>query len=205
MTRSPPTEPTREGHSAWLGPMASVWSPSHGVPSRRGEDSDEGLLDVWIPSERQGAMSGSSRGWYQDPANPSEARYWNGREWTDMRRHARQGDRSSPPSPPPPWATSDSGAPISPSTTGYRWFGAGLVLLVLMVAAGLSLDDPPTPGGGSSTSGGGVSGGYSGSYHNDINGNRVPDDCAEWAASASNPFTTSDRVEVGTALCEGYG
>jgi hypothetical protein len=70
-----------------------------------------------------------------------------------------------------------------------------VVFLIIGACSGVS----------SSGSGSGDNGGYSGTYHDDSNGNPVPDDCAEWANSPDNPITSSDGVEVGQALCEGYG
>jgi hypothetical protein len=56
-------------------------------------------------------------------------------------------------------------------------------------------------GGDDPQGGGGGSGQYSGTFHQDSNGNDVPDDCYAWAGSSSNPLNYSD----GLALCQGYG
>jgi hypothetical protein len=42
----------------------------------------------------------------------------------------------------------------------------------------------------------GRSGGYPGTWHEDLSGNQVPDDCRAWAASSSNPMSRADGLDL---------
>jgi hypothetical protein len=85
---------------------------------------------------------------------------------------------------------------------GMPW-GWIIGVTAILVLFGSCNGDDGSSGGGSTGGGGGS--GYTGSYHDDNNGNPVPDDCQAWAESSDNPIGSSDRVEVGLGLCEGYG
>lgn len=50
-------------------------------------------------------------GWYDDPENPGQHRYWDGGQWTEQRRPA-DGGGTPPPAP---------GAPSAPSAGGASW------------------------------------------------------------------------------------
>lgn len=67
------------------------------------------------------------------------------------------------------------------------WIVAGLVVI------GLISGGDPDPDGDSDDTG------YHGSYHDDQNGNPVPDDCAAWADSSDNAMGDDP---YGYQLCE---
>jgi hypothetical protein len=70
-------------------------------------------------------MTTAQPGWYADPQNPSQVRFWNGNQWTDQTRPAQpamdQYAMSSPPqfgtpvTAPPPFAPATYGYPVAPA------------------------------------------------------------------------------------------
>ena len=74
-----------------------------------------------------------------------------------------------------------------------------LAIVILVIVGACSQSSTPSPGTDQKSTS------YTGTYHNDSNGNPVADDCHAWAVSTSNHLSSSDRVETGEALCEGYG
>src|SRR5688500_2664797 len=98
----------------------------------------------------------------------------------------------------------DQGQGATGGSSRLPWGWIVSIALALAVFGSCGGGDSGDTGGGGS-GGGSSGGGYSGTWHEDSNGNPVPDDCEAWAQSTSNPIESSDRVEAGTALCEGYG
>lgn len=71
------------------------------------------------------------------------------------------------------------------------WIFAGLVVVGLISGGG----DSDYPDDGTDDPG------YHGSYHDDQNGNPVPDDCEAWAESSDDPFGDDP---YGYELCEAW-
>jgi uncharacterized membrane protein YhaH (DUF805 family) len=79
-------------------------------------------------------------GWYDDPDDMTQLRYWDGDRWTE-RRQPRAPQEEVPPPPPP--AGGSYGIPLGESTSG-PWSGGGS-------GAGSGADSGAGPGWGAST------------------------------------------------------
>ena len=85
-------------------------------------------------------MSAQPAGWYPDPHQPAQLRYWDGTAWTDHRASRRPAPvptwqppaplHQPPPAPPPPHVV----APVPPGPTG-AWYFVITILTVGLLAA----------------------------------------------------------------------
>ncbi len=69
-------------------------------------------------------------GWYDDPENPGQLRWWDGERWGDQRRPAPSGEPggdASPAATPAPAAAGDGGAPVRVDT----WLWQSIVATLL--------------------------------------------------------------------------
>ncbi len=101
-------------------------------------------------------------GWYEDPEQPGQQRYWTGDRWTTLRRPASQ---SSPPPPPPPPGPSQQRPP--PAYQPSPWYrkaerrrhrrrliailGAVTIVVVLAIVVVVVATSSTLPGGGTTT------------------------------------------------------
>lgn len=79
------------------------------------------------------AASGPPAGWYQDPEQPAQQRYWDGASWTEHRQPAPPVS-TPPPSIPPPGA---SPAPAMPGAGAATSSGGGSTALKVLAAVGI--------------------------------------------------------------------
>lgn len=96
-------------------------------------------------------MTGTPAGWYDDPEQPGQQRYWDGNAWTEHRAPGAQGAPTPPPAPavptPPPAAPAVAapmappvGAPPAKKSHKGVWIAlAVLGLFVFLIVAALAL------------------------------------------------------------------
>jgi hypothetical protein len=80
-------------------------------------------------------------GWYADPDNSAQQRYWDGSTWTEERQ-----DRvESPPPPPPPPMASPMASPPKKKKRIFLWFFLAVQLLfIIWIIAGASSGSNPS-------------------------------------------------------------